>query len=201
MADPFPGFRFVLDDSIAYILDDNGDYVYDTLVSIGDDGGLPVPINTGAPVATGDPVVSGTAVVGSTLSCTTGTWYPPVVTYTYAWFRDTSAISGATSSTYLTVTADIGQLIKCRVTATNDFGSNSVFSNTIKVTRATTTPRPPQRGQMPRTRETTLRHEVLKADEDFIKESLNPVEYEFSSKTGKREFRGFYRRRGPYNDD
>jgi hypothetical protein len=55
--------------------------------------------------------------------------------------------------------------------------------------------------QKPRTRETTLRHEVLKADDEFIKESLNPVEYEFSSKHGKRLFRGFYRNRGNYADD
>lgn len=93
------------------------------------------PINTAAPT------VSGTATQGNTLSCTTGSWnsnlaYSPA-SYGYQWRRGSSDISGATSSTYSTVVADVGNAISCRVTATNNRGSTPVLSsNSITVTSA-----------------------------------------------------------------
>lgn len=51
--------------------------------------------------------------------------------------------------------------------------------------------------QKPRFKETTLRDEVLRADEEFVKESSYVTEYEF----GKRVFRAYYRNRGSYADD
>lgn len=93
------------------------------------------PINTAAPT------VSGTATQGNTLSCTTGSWnsnlaYTPV-SYAYQWRRGSSDISGATSSTYSTVVADVGNAISCRVTATNNRGPTPVVSsNSITVTSA-----------------------------------------------------------------
>ena len=76
----------------------------------------------GSPVNTVAPVASGALTVGSTLSCTTGTWTNSPTSYAYQWLRNGGGISGATSSTYVTVTADGGTSVSCRVTATNAIG-------------------------------------------------------------------------------
>lgn len=89
-------------------------------------GGAPSlpPVNTVAPV------VSGTAQVGQTLTTTTGTWTgTPTITYTYQWQRNTTNISGATSSTYVAQFGDAGNTLRCVVTATNSAGSASANSN------------------------------------------------------------------------
>jgi hypothetical protein len=83
------------------------------------------------PVNTVAPVVSGTATVGQTLSTTNGTWTaaPAITSFTYQWQRDSVNISGATSSTYVLVAADIGTQVRCVVTAINPVGSTSANSN------------------------------------------------------------------------
>lgn len=89
----------------------------------------------GPPVNTVAPAVSGNLFVGATLSCTTGTWTPAPDSYAYQWYRAPStAISGATASTYVLQSADIGASIFCRVTATNAAGSTPADSNTVAVT-------------------------------------------------------------------
>jgi hypothetical protein len=86
------------------------------------------PINTLAPVA------SGTPALGQTLSCSTGTWTgSPKPTYSYSWLRDGAAIAGAVASTYTVQTADIGNGVACKVTATNKNGSAAAASNTLAV--------------------------------------------------------------------
>lgn len=88
------------------------------------------------PVNTVAPSVSGSAPVGSTLSTTDGTWSNSP-TFTYAWARDGSPIGGATSSTYVTVSADAGHAVGCTVTATNGVATASqASSNTVTVTAA-----------------------------------------------------------------
>lgn len=83
-----------------------------------------------APVNTVAPVVSGSVTVGQTLSTTNGTWTgTPTPTFTYQWQRVTTNISGATSSTYVTVAADVGNTIRCVVTATNAISAVSANSN------------------------------------------------------------------------
>lgn len=90
-------------------------------------GGV-LPVNTVAPV------ISGSGVVGQTLSCTTGTWTGSLpITYTYQWKRNGSNIVGATSSTYVLVSADANTNITCTVTATNAKGFATATSNTIAV--------------------------------------------------------------------
>lgn len=90
------------------------------------DGGNP-PVNSVAPA------ITGTAQEGQTLTCSTGTW-SGTPTYTYQWKRNGSNIGSATNSTYTLVTADVGQSIKCTVTATNTLGSSNADSNTVTPT-------------------------------------------------------------------
>ena len=90
-------------------------------------GGGGVPANTAAPVA------SGSLTVGSTLSCTQGTWTNSPTSYAYQWQRGGANISGATSASYVTVTADGGTSVGCLVTATNAVGSASQASNTLAI--------------------------------------------------------------------
>jgi hypothetical protein len=86
------------------------------------------PANTLAPTA------SGTPSVGQTLSCATGTWTGVgTLTYAYQWLRGGTAIAGASASTYMVQTADVGESLSCEVTATNEIGSASATSNAISV--------------------------------------------------------------------
>jgi hypothetical protein len=87
-----------------------------------------IPTNTVAPV------ISGTQTVGQTLTATNGTWVgTPTITFTYQWKRNGSNIGGATSSTYLLVSADQGggTTIQCVVTGTNGIGNSNANSNTL----------------------------------------------------------------------
>ena len=78
--------------------------------------------------------------MGSTLSCTTGTWSNSPTSYAYQWLRNGGGISGATSSTYVTVTADGGTSVSCRVTATNAIGPGlPATSNTLAIAAVSTT--------------------------------------------------------------
>ena len=86
-----------------------------------------IPANTAAPVA------SGSLTVGSTLSCTQGTWTNSPTSYAYQWQRGGANISGATSASYVTVSADGGTSVGCLVTATNAAGSASQASNTLAI--------------------------------------------------------------------
>jgi hypothetical protein len=102
-------------------------------------GGVPTPISralivtvTPAPTLPANtvlPVISGATVVGQTLTTTNGTWTGfPAPTYTYQWKRGGVAISGATSVTYLLVSADLAATITVTVTATNTAGNASATS-------------------------------------------------------------------------
>ncbi|NQX28343.1 S8 family peptidase [Microbacteriaceae bacterium VKM Ac-2854] len=64
------------------------------------------------------PTISGTATVGQTLTAKPGTWGPAPVALTYQWYRGSTAIPGATATTYKLVTADKGASITVRVTGT-----------------------------------------------------------------------------------
>jgi ribosomal protein L21E len=75
------------------------------------------------------PAVSGPARVGERLTGTVDPWGPGAVRLAWQWFRDDSAISGATSTTYRVVAADRGRTIRLRIrgSATN-FETASRFS-------------------------------------------------------------------------
>src|SRR6202043_2775373 len=78
-----------------------------------------IPTNSSAPT------ISGTAQVGQTLTATTGVWTHNPTSFTYQWNRAGTAISGATASTYVPVSADVGNTLTISVTATNSFGSST----------------------------------------------------------------------------
>ncbi len=94
-----------------------------------------------APHNTQEPVVSGNASVGSTLTATNGAWTGTApINFAYQWVRcptsggkpdgsDCAAISGATTSSYVTGSADAGKRLRIRVTASNADGSVTVASN------------------------------------------------------------------------
>lgn len=75
------------------------------------------------------PAITGTAAVNQTLSCSTGTWNGSPTSYTYQWQRSGTNINGATSSSYVLVSADVNTAISCVVTATNAGGAVSSTSN------------------------------------------------------------------------
>lgn len=62
------------------------------------------------------PSVTGTAAVDQVLTAHSGTWSPSPVTLHYQWMRGSSPISGATSSTYRTTSADAGRDLSVQVT-------------------------------------------------------------------------------------
>lgn len=65
-----------------------------------------------------NPVSStGTPVTGTTVTVNVGTW-DAGVTLTYSWYRDSTQISGATTTSYTPVSADLGTVLKFNVTAT-----------------------------------------------------------------------------------
>ena len=108
--------------------------------------------------ATGQPAITGTAAIGNTLGVSltsvsddnglTG------ASHTYQWLRGSSAISGATSSTYTVVKADGGHNIKVTVSFTDDDGfDETVTSNTVYIER------PPLTAELVRTNGTPANHD------------------------------------------
>ena len=63
------------------------------------------------------PSVSGTAKVGRKLTAKVGSWSPGGLTYRYQWYRNGSAIHGATHAVRTVTTKDRGKKLTVRVTA------------------------------------------------------------------------------------
>jgi surface antigen len=63
------------------------------------------------------PAINGPPAVGSPLTVTSGTWSQPA-TYTYQWYADGKAISGATTSSFTPTPALVGEPLTVRVDAT-----------------------------------------------------------------------------------
>ncbi len=105
---------------------------------------LSVPVAAPNAPALGAPTITGKAQVGETLTAVTtgivdadGLTSP---TYTYQWIRVTSGtdadIAGATSSTYTLVAADLGKMIKVRVTFEDDEGNTETLTSAATATVA-----------------------------------------------------------------
>ncbi|TJW14472.1 MAG: hypothetical protein E5W82_10880 [Mesorhizobium sp.] len=97
------------------------------LASIAIFGGFPSASNP--PENTVVPAISGVPTVGLTLSCSTGIWTGTgPLSYAYQWKADGTNISGATASTFLLTSSEVGKAITCAVSATNAAGSGSATS-------------------------------------------------------------------------
>ncbi len=82
-----------------------------------------------APTNTAAPQVAGQAYVGEVVYCNAGSWNAaPKGEYSYEWFAEGTAISGAKGSQYLLEAAQLGQSISCKVTVSNGEGTASVLS-------------------------------------------------------------------------
>ncbi len=92
------------------------------------------PVASDAPANTKAPTISGTATRASTLTAKPGTWSPAAKSYTYQWQSSSngasswSAISGATSPTYVLAGTDEGNELEVVVTATNTYGQATATS-------------------------------------------------------------------------
>ncbi len=84
---------------------------------------------TDPPVNTISPALSNTSPrVGQTVTCSTGSWIA-AASFTRQWFRDGVAIGGQTTNSHVVVTADIGKVLKCEITAHNIIGATTASSN------------------------------------------------------------------------
>ncbi|MFC8953076.1 hypothetical protein ACFT8P_10575 [Streptomyces sp. NPDC057101] len=70
-----------------------------------------------APKATTAPYVTGTVRVGRVLTLNRGAWTPAPTSYTYQWYANGRAITGATRATHTLTTAQRGTRITVKVTA------------------------------------------------------------------------------------
>lgn len=86
-----------------------------------------------APANTVLPVISGTRAPGQTLTTTDGTWTNTPTSYSYQWYRDGVAITGATANIYVLTANDVGTTITVVVTASNAGGSASATSAGVGV--------------------------------------------------------------------
>ena len=97
------------------------------------------------PVPTTEPSISGAAIVGTALKGHRGTWKGSGITYKYLWLRckasaisDSSPascteISGATTTSYTVISADLGFRMRFRVLATNKAGTTQATSAATSV--------------------------------------------------------------------
>lgn len=81
------------------------------------------PVISAAPVNTVIPAITGTVQAGQTLTVSNGSWTNSPTGYSRQWKRNGVNIANATSVTYVPVTADVGEVLTCTVTATNGGGS------------------------------------------------------------------------------
>ncbi|OUE24387.1 carboxypeptidase regulatory-like domain-containing protein [Clavibacter michiganensis] len=87
------------------------------------------------------PSITGTAQVGSTLFAVTGTWAPQPDSFTFKWWSNGVAISGATGSAYTLVAADLGKKITLTVTA-NKAGYTSLAKSSAATATVAAAPSP-----------------------------------------------------------
>lgn len=97
-----------------------------------------------APALVSAPVITGTAQVGQTLTATTGVWINSPTSFARQWRRNGSPISGATDSTYVPVTGDIGATLTISVLASNSAGAadQPAVSAGVGPVQAATAPAP-----------------------------------------------------------
>jgi peptidoglycan hydrolase-like protein with peptidoglycan-binding domain len=83
------------------------------------------------------PSISGTAMAGKTLTAQVGAWGPGSIDLTFQWYRNGTAIGGATASTYSLGLADIGQVVSVHVT-----GSRATYTTMARSSASSATIQP-----------------------------------------------------------
>ncbi len=126
----------------ALALSDSSVFAGGTFTMVGTQSNSGFAQFTSAPTNNTAPTISGSTLVGSTLTCSQGSWDDGYATLVYQWLRGGSAISGATSTTYVSTDTDVGAAITCQVTATNVGGATSAASSAVTV-EAAPSPSPP----------------------------------------------------------
>jgi hypothetical protein len=113
-----------------------------TVAATGQAPGLTPQTRTSAPTAAviaplvvaGTVTVSGSVTVGGVLTANPGTWAPAPLTLSYQWLRDgTTAITGATGTTYSPVTADQGHTLVVSVTGTKTGYTSATARSTATI--------------------------------------------------------------------
>jgi hypothetical protein len=97
------------------------------------------PLPVSAPSNTVLEVVSGTDTQGQLLSTTNGSWNGSPTSYAYQWqdcATSCTNISGATSSSYMLASSDVGSTMRVVVTATNSSGSAQATSASTGIVAA-----------------------------------------------------------------
>lgn len=77
----------------------------------------PVHVGPASFLVSGQPRISGTAKAGSTLRVVRPGYSPAPARFTYQWYRNGTAIKGATKSSYKLTSASVGKTITVRVRA------------------------------------------------------------------------------------
>lgn len=82
------------------------------------------------------PSISGKRKAGKTLAAKPGTWTPKASSYTYRWYRNGTAIPGASKRTYKVKKSDKGRKISVRVQARRTgHPTGSAISSSVKIAR------------------------------------------------------------------
>jgi hypothetical protein len=109
--------------------------------------GLGTAAQQAPPANTAPPSITGSAQQSQTLTAQNGTWTGSPTSFRYQWLRcnrngnGCNDMSGATERTYTVRSADVGNTLRVRVTATNSDGSTSATSApTGVVSRSIPTP-------------------------------------------------------------
>jgi hypothetical protein len=80
------------------------------------------------------PAISGTIDIGETITCSTGSWTGGPTGYAYAWFVDGVLDAGLGTANSIVIPHTLSlTTVKCRVTATNAYGSTTAYSNEVEV--------------------------------------------------------------------
>jgi hypothetical protein len=79
------------------------------------------------------PTITGSAVVGQTLTADVGVWSPELTGVAYQWLVNGAVIRGATGSTYVVKSRDVGRQVSVRVT-----GSRVSYLSTVRESTRTT---------------------------------------------------------------
>lgn len=95
------------------------------------------------------PSITGIEQVDEVLTASTGTWTGSPTSYAYQWKRAGNAISGATNSTYTLVEADVGFVLTCTVTASNESGAGTPATSAGTAEIAADPPPVPENTDLP----------------------------------------------------